>query len=50
MFLIRIYLRKRPRTHNLRKLMHAAGMREAVNISVRSFHPVLYPLCFPEIA
>jgi hypothetical protein len=28
MFLIKIYLRERPETHNLRKLMYADGMRE----------------------
>lgn len=47
MFLIRIYLRERPGTHNLRKLMHAAGAREA--ISALLFHRVLHTL-FPEIA
>lgn len=38
MFRIRIYLRERLGTHNLRKLMHVAGVKEAVNISARSFH------------
>lgn len=41
MFLIRIHLRERVGTHNLRKLIHAAGIREAVYISARSFHRVL---------
>lgn len=39
MFLIRIYLRERPGTRDLRKLMHAAGTREAMKISARSFSP-----------
>lgn len=50
MFLIRIYLRGRPGTHNLRKLMHAAGIREAMKISTRSFSPSVTRTPFPEIA